>query len=85
MTSKHFLLAAALALPIPPASAEMLPNVNLVFEPFHPSGIYKIGERAGWAVHALLGSAYTRYNYESRENNLKVLKAGAAGRPLDTA
>ena len=35
------------------ARAQTLPNVDLVFEPFHASNIYRIGERVGWAVRAL--------------------------------
>ena len=76
MNIKSFALAVALALPFTSASAQMLPNVNLVLEPFHANNIYKVGERAGWTVHGLLGNGYTRYNYEIRENNLKVLKSG---------
>lgn len=79
---KRILLAVALALAVPsalaagPAAAQVLPNVTLVFEPFHKSGIYRIGEPVGWNIHALLGAGYTKYNYELRENNLKVLKSG---------
>jgi cephalosporin-C deacetylase-like acetyl esterase len=73
---KKILLAAAFALVSAPAAAQTLPNVTLVFEPFHKNSIYKIGERAGWNIHALLGAGYTRYSYELRENNLKLLKSG---------
>jgi cephalosporin-C deacetylase len=66
-------LSSALAAPAP---AQTLPNVNLVLEPFHASNIYKTGERVGWTVRASLGAAYTKYSYEIRENNLKVLKSG---------
>src|SRR3984957_5122290 len=58
------------------ASAQMLPDPDLVFKPFHANGIYKIGERAGWNIHALLGAGYTRYSYELSENNLKVIQSG---------
>jgi cephalosporin-C deacetylase-like acetyl esterase len=73
---KSIALAAALALPLSSASAQMLPNVYLVFEPFHANGIYKTGERAGWNIHTMLGAAYTRYSYELKENNFTVLKSG---------
>jgi cephalosporin-C deacetylase len=66
----------ALLLLAAPAEAQTLPNVNLVLEPFHASNIYRVGERVGWTVRAALGGAYTRYSYEIRENNLKVLKSG---------
>jgi cephalosporin-C deacetylase-like acetyl esterase len=69
-------LILALALLAAPAPAQVLPNVNLTFEPFKANGIYKIGERAGWTVHGLMGNAYTKYKYEIRENNLTVLKSG---------
>jgi cephalosporin-C deacetylase len=73
MMKKLILIAALLAQPV---AAQTLPNVNLVFEPFHANNIYKVGERAGWTVRAALGTAYTKYNYEIRENNLTVLKSG---------
>jgi len=69
-------LVAALLLPQAPACGQMLPNVNLVFEPFHANSIYEANERAGWTIHGLLGASYTRYNYELRENNFTVLKSG---------
>jgi len=59
-----------------PAAAQSLPNVTLTFEPFHASGIYRIGERVGWIVRAPLFGGHTKYSYEIRENNLKLLKSG---------
>lgn len=76
MNIKCFALAAALVLPLSTASAEMLPNVYVVFEPLHAGSIYKIGERAGWKIHTVLGASYTRYNYELKENNFTILKSG---------
>jgi cephalosporin-C deacetylase-like acetyl esterase len=73
---KKHVLAVAFLLAISPAAAQLLPNVNLVFEPLRASNIYKVGERAGWNIHALLGAGYTKYSYELRENNLKVLQSG---------
>ena len=69
-------LLFALVLLASPAAAQTLPNVNLTFEPFHASGIYRIGERVGWTVRAPMGSAIRKYSYEIRENNLKVIKSG---------
>jgi len=69
-------LLFALVLLASPAAAQSLPNVNLTFEPFHASGIYRLGERVGWTVRAPMGAAYTKYSYEIRENNLKVIKSG---------
>lgn len=78
MKTTAFALALLLAPSLLAASAgaQELPNVNLVLEPFHKNSIYNVGERAGWTVHALLGAGYTKYRYELRENNLKVLKEG---------
>ncbi|HUO01525.1 MAG TPA: acetylxylan esterase [Rhizomicrobium sp.] len=53
-----------------------MPDPNLVLEPFHPSGIYGIGEQAGWNIHALLGAGITKYGYELSENNLKPIQSG---------
>ena len=47
MNIKSLVLAAVLMLPLPTASAQLLPNVYLAFEPFHANNIYEIGERAG--------------------------------------
>ena len=68
--------SAAVTLAASAAGAQTLPNVSMVFEPFKKNSIYRVGERAGWTIHASLGMAYTKYDYEIRENNLKVLKSG---------
>ena len=73
---KILILCIGMALAAFGAAAQTLPNVAKVFEPFNQNGIYRVGERAGWTIHASLGMAYTRYNYEIRENNLRVLKSG---------
>jgi len=69
-------IAALLLLAAAAARAQTPPNVNLVFEPFHANGIYKVGERAGWTVHALLGAGYSQYDYIVRENNFTVIQSG---------
>lgn len=73
---RRFFLAAGFALGATVAAAQTLPNVAMVFEPFNKNGIYRVGEKAGWTIHASLGMAYTKYGYEIRENNLTVLKSG---------
>ena len=73
---KKLLFVAAFALVATAAFAQTLPNVAMVFEPFNKNGIYRVGEKAGWTIHASLGMAYTKYGYEIRENNLTVLKSG---------
>jgi cephalosporin-C deacetylase-like acetyl esterase len=44
---------------------------QIIFTPFHKSGIYELGERAGWAVE---GSG--TYSYEIRKNNRDVIQTG---------
>src|ERR1700761_3715092 len=66
----------ALVLLASPVAAQTLPNATLTFEPFHASGLYRVGERVGWTVRAPLFGGHTRYSYEIRENNLKLLKQG---------
>lgn len=58
------------------ASAQTYPAPALVLTPFHPSGIYRIGEPAGWSIHAGLGAGYTKYSYELTENNLTPIETG---------
>jgi hypothetical protein len=65
---KKFLFA--LVLLASPAAAQSLPNVNLTFEPFHASGIYRLGERVVWSWRADMGASYTKSRDEIRENNL---------------
>lgn len=69
-------LLAVSTLKMGPAAAQTLPNATLTFEPFHASGIYRVGERVGWTVRAPLFGGHTKYSYEIRENNLKLLKSG---------
>jgi cephalosporin-C deacetylase-like acetyl esterase len=61
------LLAAAPAHPQP-----------LSFTPFHASGIYNLGERAGWTVTLPPGVAVpaSGYAYSIRKNNLETIKTG---------
>src|SRR5258708_36109345 len=42
------------------------------FEPFHKSGIYELGERAGWTATLAPGML----NYIIRKNNLDVIQTG---------
>ena len=64
--------AFAVAAP-PPAQAQ-----QLSFTPFHKSGIYGLGERAGWTVTLAPGAAVpaSKYGYVIRKNNLDVLQTG---------
>ncbi|HEY8252995.1 MAG TPA: hypothetical protein VIG39_00060, partial [Rhizomicrobium sp.] len=57
-------LLAVSILKMGPAAAQTLPNATLTFEPFHASGIYRIGERVGWTVRAPLFGGHAKYSYE---------------------
>jgi cephalosporin-C deacetylase-like acetyl esterase len=48
---------------------------QLTFTPFHPNGIYAIGEKAGWTVAAPKDTS-TKYTYEIRKNNFETIKTG---------
>jgi cephalosporin-C deacetylase len=65
----------ALALATPLVHAQ-----QLIFTPFHASGIYEIGERAGWTVTlpqgAATGGLAASYSYTIRKNNLDTIKTG---------
>jgi cephalosporin-C deacetylase len=51
---------------------------SLTLTPFKPSGIYGLGEKAGWNVSAPTDASYS---YTVKKNNLEVIKSGtlAAG------
>jgi len=71
------LSAAGLALVLAalPASAQ-----QLSFTPFSKSGIYDLGERAGWTVTLPQGAATTgNYAYVIKKNNLDIIKTGVIG------
>lgn len=50
----------------------------LSFTPFHASGIYELGERAGWTVALTPNGAapVTQYTYVIRKNNRDVVRTG---------
>ena len=47
------------------------------FAPFHASGIYQMGETAGWTVTAPAGDTGGKYTYTIKTNNLDTVKTGA--------
>ena len=47
---------------------------SLTFTPFHSTGIYKVGEKAGWTVS---GAKDGKYTYEIKQNNFDTIKTGA--------
>lgn len=46
---------------------------SLTFTPFHSTGIYKVGEKAGWTVSGTKGA---KYAYEIKKNNFDTIKNG---------
>jgi hypothetical protein len=64
--------APRLALPI---FAYLAGAQQLNFVPFHSSGIYSLGEKAGWTVAPAPGAA-AKYAYEIKKNNSDTIKAG---------
>jgi cephalosporin-C deacetylase-like acetyl esterase len=67
------LAGVALLLLAPLAGAQQL---NIV--PFHSTGIYRLGEKAGWTVSLPKDAAAPapKYNYEIKTNNFAVIKTG---------
>ena len=51
---------------------------ELTFVPFHSSGIYRLGEKAGWTVSPPPGAPApaARYRYEIKKNNFDTIKSG---------
>lgn len=48
------------------------------FTPFHPNGIYNLGEKVGWTVTLAPGgeATATQYNYVIKKDNLEVIQKG---------
>jgi len=75
-------LALALAIVTQPIAAQ-----QLVFTPFRPTGIYQVGEPAGWTVSVPPGAPAPdkRYSYVVKTNNLEIIKTAdldfASGNP----
>ena len=68
---------APVVTPAPVAAPQRVPIVQqLTFAPYHPSGIYKIGETVGWTVTpGPVNPAYS-FKYTVRRNNAVVLNEG---------
>ena len=51
---------------------------QLSFVPFHSTGIYRLGEKAGWTVSAPKDRATppAKYTYEIKKNNFDAIKTG---------
>jgi hypothetical protein len=58
-------------------SAQRAPiSQELVFTPFHASGIYDVGETVGWTVEAARTPPSYAYKWTIRRNNAVVIKEG---------
>ena len=49
---------------------------QLAFAPYHPNGIYEIGETVGWTVTPGPAAITYSYKWAIRRNNAVVLKEG---------
>jgi cephalosporin-C deacetylase len=67
-------LPAAFALILATLAAPAQP---VTFTPFNASGIYDLGERAGWTVTLPKASPVGKYTYTIKKNNLDTIKTGA--------
>ena len=47
-----------------------------VFTPLKPSGIYDVGEKAGWTVSLPQGATVGNYTYTIKKNNADVVTNG---------
>jgi len=59
-------------------AATQTPAQELSFAPFHPNGIYQLGQRAGWTVTVPAGAdqTMTKYTYVIKTNNRDVIQTG---------
>ena len=69
----RYVVACALFL-----TARLAGSQPLSFTPFHPSGIYDVGEKAGWTMTLPQGAAgpAAGYTYIIKKNNLDTIKTG---------
>jgi cephalosporin-C deacetylase len=60
---------------------------QLTFVPFHNTGIYRLGEKAGWTVSAPKDASTptAKYTYEIKKNNFDVIKTGTLDFAAGTA
>ncbi len=73
-----FCLTVFLALiAIPSIEGQKPPLVQqLVFQPYHPSGLYEVGDTVGWIVSPGPTAPTYAYKWTIRRNNKEVLKEG---------
>ncbi len=59
------------------AADDIPPPPPLILKPFHPSGIYALGEPIRWTVAPRPGAhPATDYTFTAKKNNLEVIKTG---------
>ncbi len=68
-------------------AASLANSQQLSFTPFHQSGVYELGEKAGWTVTLPPGAAApaAEYTYIVKKNNFDTIKTGALGFSAGTA
>jgi hypothetical protein len=72
-TRLHLLFAVLLGVTL--ADAQHGPiSQQLTFTPYHPSGIYDVGETVGWTVRPGPAAPTYSYKWTIRRNNAVVLK-----------
>lgn len=59
------------------SAAPAMAQQQLAFTPFHSSGIYALGETAGWDVATTPKTTCRHYTYTAKQNNATLLKSGA--------
>jgi len=67
-------MIAALALAVAASLAHAQP---LTFTPFRESGIYGLGEKAGWTVTIAKDAPAANYTYVIKKNNSETIRTGA--------
>ena len=63
---------ALLLLVFSPGTRAADPAAAITLTPYHPSGIYTLGEPVGWKISAPPGA----YTFTAKKNNLEVIKTG---------
>ncbi len=64
---------------------QVSPDAQLVFTPYHATGIYDVGERVGWTVTRPADDACAHYAYTVKKNNLDAVKTGELDLTAGTA
>jgi cephalosporin-C deacetylase-like acetyl esterase len=67
--------------------ASLAQSQQLSFVPFHSTGMYRLGEKAGWTVSAAKDAAAStaKYTYEIKKNNFETIKTGTLDLSSGTA